>query len=782
MIEKQTGRQVKHLRTDNGLEFCSNEFNTLCRTEGIVRHYTVRHNPQQNGVAERMNRTLMEKVRCMRLNAGLPMSFWAETAAYACHLVNRSPSTAIDKKTPQEVWTGSPASYSDLKIFGCPAYAHVDNGKLEPRSVKCVFIGFKQGVKGYKLWCPETSKVVISRDVVFDETSMFQGSPSSTPSEGNQQKSSIQVELEIGLKPTPEQTLEHIPVSMNGGCSSEAPPQHSIAENRPRRDIRRPQRYAEADLVAYALNVAEEIDSEEEPATYSEAVTCENSGMWMIAMQEEMESLHKNATWDLVKLPKSKKAVRCKWVYKRKEGTLGVEEARYKARLVAKGYSQTPGVDFTDVFSPVVKHSSIRALLGIVALHDLELEQLDVKTAFLHGELEEDIYMQQPEGFVALGKEDYVCQLKKSLYGLKQSPRQWYKKFDTFMTTHDFRRSSYDSCVYFRVCDDGSFVYLLLYVDDMLIAAKDQKEVRKVKAQLSSEFEMKDLGAAKKMLGMEILRDRSAGKLYMSQKRYIEKVLRRFNMQSAKPVSTPLAAHFRLSSALSPQSDSDDDYMSRVPYSSAVGSLMYAMVCSRPDLAYAVSVVSRYMANPGKEHWKAVQWILRYLCGSTDVCLQFGKSRDGVVGYVDSDYAGDLDKRRSLSGYIFCVGGCAISWKAMLQATVALSTTEAEYMAITEACKEAIWMKGLFGELSEDLQISTIFCDSQSAIFLTKDQMFHERTKHIDVRYHFVRDVIARGDVVVSKVSTHNNPADMMTKSLPITKFEHCLNLVGLHC
>ncbi|KAG8500752.1 hypothetical protein CXB51_002776 [Gossypium anomalum] len=557
-------------------------------------------------------------------------------------------------------------------------------------------------------------------------------------------------------------------------------PQYSIAKNRTKREIKPPKKYAEADLVAYALNVAEDIDANQEPSNYSEAISCEDSEKWMFAMQEEMESLHKNKTWDLVKLPKGKKTVLCKWVFKKKEGTPGVEEPKYKARLVAKGYSQVPGVDFTDVFSPVVKHSSIRALLGIVAMHDLELEQLDVKTAFLHGELEEDIYMQQPEGFTVSEKEDYVCLLKKSLYGLKQSPRQWYKRFDSFMTSHDFKRSSFDSCVYFKKNNDGSFVYLLLYVDDMLIVAKDKGEIRKVKAQLSEEFEMKDLGPAKKILGMEILRDRKTSKLYLSQKGYIEKLLCRFNMRSAKPVSTPLAAHFRLSSALSPQSDDEIEYMSHVPYSSAVGSLMYAMVCSRPDLSYAVSAVSRYMANPGKEHWKAVQWILKYLRGTTDVCLQFGRTEDGVIGYVDADFAGDLDRRRSLTGYVFTIGGCAISWKATLQTTVALSTTEAEYMAITEACKEAIWLKGLFSELNEDLQISTVFCDSQSAIFLTKDQMFHERTKHIDVRYHFVRDIIARGDIVVSKISTHENPADMMTKSLPITKFEHCLDLAGV--
>ncbi|KAG8481529.1 hypothetical protein CXB51_026324 [Gossypium anomalum] len=660
--EKRENR--KYLRTDNGLEFCSDEFNRLCKSEGIVRHLTVRHTPQQNGVAERMNRTIMEKVRCMLSNANLPKSFWAEAASTACFLINRSPSVAIEKKTPQEVWSGNPANYSDLKIFGCPAYAHVNNGKLEPRSIKCVILGYKAGVKGYKLWCPENRKVVISRDVVFDETAML---PNLSLKDCSNKENQKQVEHQINTESTPQ-----VSTKIDNRVASS--PQYSIAKNRTKREIKPPKKYAEADLVAYALNVAEDIDANQEPSNYSEAISCEDSEKWMFAMQEEMESLHKNKTWDLVKLPKGKKTVRCKWVFKKKEGTPGVEEPKYKARLVAKGYSQVPGVDFTDVFSPVVKHSSIRALLGIVAMHDLELEQLDVKTAFLHGELEEDIYMQQPEGFTVSEKEDYVCLLKKSLYGLKQSPRQWYK------------------------------------------SSKRQRRDKKGQSPT------------------------------------------KFNMRSAKPVSTPLAAHFRLSSALSPQSDDEIEYMSHVPYSSAVGSLMYAMVCSRPDLSYAVSAVSRYMAIP------------------------FGRTEDGVIGYVDADFAGDLDRRRSLTGYVFTIGGCAISWKATLQTTVALSTTEAEYMAITEACKEAIWLKGLFSELNEDLQISTVFCDSQSAIFLTKDQMFHERTKHIDVRYHFVRDIIARGDIVVSKISTHENPADMMTKSLPITKFKHCLDLVGVHC
>ena len=787
LIEKQTGKHIKRLRTDNGLEFCGSEFNDFCKNEGIARHRTVRMTPQQNGVAERMNRTLLERARCMISNAGLTLDFWAEAIATACYIVNRAPCAPLDFKTPEEIWSGNPADYSNLRIFGCPAYMHVNEGKLEPRAKKCIFLGYASGVKGYRLYCPDPNspKFVISRDVTFDETSMLYSrnescNPYNLEKGGSEQSN---VELEIDTSDSSQNSS-----TRGTGRENEIDPalfedereeqEYSIARDRPRREIRLPQRYV--DVASYALTVAQETGGDGEPSTYLEAIQSAHSDKWVVAMNEEMESLHKNGTWTLVQPPKGKKIVGCKWVFKKKEVASGVEDARYKARLVAKGFSQVQGVDFNDVFSPVVKHSSIRVLLALVTMYDLELEQLDVKTAFLHGELDEKIYMKQPEGFEVEGKEDQVCLLKKSLYGLKQSPRQWYKRFDSFMLGHGFSRSKYDSCVYFRKLNDGSFTYLLLYVDDMLIAAKNLAEIHQLKALLSGEFEMKDLGAAKKILGMEIRRDRGVGKLFLTQENYLKKVLERFGMHDAKSVSTPLASHFRLSAAQSPTSKEEENYMARVPYSRAVGSIMYAMVCTRPDISQAVSVVSRYMANPGKEHWQAVKWILRYLKGTLNTCLEFGRNDNTLVGFVDSDYAGDLDKRRSLTGYVFCIGGCAISWKATLQHVVALSTTEAEYMAVTEAIKETLWLRGLFGELTLQQGVTTIFCDSQSAIHLTKDQMYHERTKHIDVKYHFIRDVIADKKVLVQKINTKDNPADMFTKALPVYKFKQCLDLIGL--
>ena len=259
---------MKRLRTDNGLEFCLDKFNSFCQTEGIVRHLTVPGTPQQNGVAEHMNRTLMEKVRCLLSNSGLPKSFWAEAAVTACFLVNRSPSTAIDKKTPEEVWSSSPPNYSDLRIFGCPAYAHVDNGKLEPRSRKCIFLGYMSGVKSYKLWCPELSKIIVSCNVIFDETPILcNQSPRDKCNESvHQQDTDIKVEFpfreESTLKATSDEGTEMIEVE------EATTPQYSITRDRPRRPIKPPQRFAEADMVAYALNVAEDIDAGEEPSTY----------------------------------------------------------------------------------------------------------------------------------------------------------------------------------------------------------------------------------------------------------------------------------------------------------------------------------------------------------------------------------------------------------------------------------------------------------------------------------------------------------------------------------
>jgi hypothetical protein len=309
---------------------------------------------------------------------------------------------------------------------------------------------------------------------------------------------------------------------------------------------------------------------------------------------------------------------------------------------------------------------------------------------------------------------------------------------------------------------------------------KDIKKIDRLKQELGKSFAMKDLGPAKQILGMEITRDRSSRKLWLSQERYIEKVLERFNMNAAKPVSTPLDGHFKLSDKQCPKTKAEVEEMRKIPYASAVGSLMYAMVCTRPDIAYAVGVVSRYLANPGKEHWAAVKWILRYLRGSSRLSLCYGDGKPVLEGYTDADMAGDIDSRKSTSGFMFTFAGGAVSWQSKLQKVVALSTTEAEYIAVTEACKEMLWMKRFLQELSLKQEEHVVYCDSQSAIHLSKNPSQHSKSKHIEIRYHWIRDTLEQKVLQLEKVHTDDNGSDMMTKALLKGKFEVCRNLAGL--
>lgn len=697
-------------------------------------------------------------------------------------------------------------------------YIHADQGKLEPRALKGVFIGYPPGVKGYKVWLIEQKQCVISRNVQFQEQTMFKDIDKPVIQAVDQpvEQASTKVELVLdkgkgklasdvavksdevgsstgggagGEKDKPEELGSDSETDEDEGTSVEEAGtdlvRYQLARDRKRRVIIPPSRYKNApppdhltedSEVAFALAVFEDIDVEE-PKDYYEAIRSADKKQWKAVAVDEMNSLEKNETWDVVDRPKDRKVIGCRWIFKIKPGVPGGEPKRYKGRVVSKGYSQREGIDYQEVFSLVVRHIFIRIMLSLVVHEDLELEQMDVKTAFLHGSLEEEIFMEQPDGFEQ-GGEDKVCLLKKSLYGLKQSPRQWNKRFDKFMRDQEFTRSTQDQCVYIKEVAENRFVYLLLYVDDMLLAAKGMDEITKLKKLLSSEFDMKDLGSARRILGMDIFRNREAGTLQLSQSEYLQKVLKKFNMVDCKSSNTPVGAHFKLSAI---EDASEMLNPEEIPYSSAVGSVMYAMVGSRPDLAYGVGLVSRYMSRPGELHWEAIKWLLRYIKGASKVCLTYTKGKEfAIEGFSDSDYAADLDRRRSISGYVFRVGGNTVSWRSCLQPIVALCTTEAEYIALTEAVKEGIWISGLLEELGYKQKKFSVWCDSQSAICLSKNKVYHERTKHFASKYHFIRDWVESGEVEVPKIPSSRNPADMLTKVIPVTKFNEALRLLNV--
>ncbi|GJW02681.1 retrovirus-related pol polyprotein from transposon TNT 1-94 [Tanacetum coccineum] len=467
--------------------------------------------PQQNGLAERMNMTLLNKVSSLLIQSGLPDSFWAEATVTAAYLINRSPSTALEKKTPMDLWSGHPANYEMLRIFSCVAYSHVSQGKLKPRVIKCIFLGYPEGVKGYRLWGLDDvkPKIIISRDVVFNESLMYKDTLEGAGAADSWKEVKFEVELQGSkVEPTVDPHTGENP--RNEDEEQDKEPQQQNLDNcvlvrdRAKRTATIPARYRDEGNVSLSR-----------PSGSKEAINSSEKEEWVRAMKEDMSSLKKNHTWELVDQPPGQKLISCKWLYKIKEGIEGVQKPRYKARVVARGFIQRAGIDYNEVFLHVVRHTSIRVILSLTACEDYELEQLDVKTAFLHGNLEETIYMRQPPGFEE-GTGNKVCLLKKSLYGLKQSPRQWYKWFDVYMISNGFSRSNYDSCVYFKEFAPGMYIYLLLYVDDMLIACKSKSEIEYTKGLLRKEFDMKELGPARKILGMEIVRDRGSRTLKVS--------------------------------------------------------------------------------------------------------------------------------------------------------------------------------------------------------------------------------------------------------------------------
>lgn len=439
----------------------------------------------------------------------------------------------------------------------------------------------------------------------------------------------------------------------------------------------------------------------EEPSTYQEAISSDDANNWRLAMQDEYDSLIKNNTWILTQLPPGRKVIKNKWVFKlKREQDNSVQ--RYKARLVAKGFTQRQGVDYDETYSPVVKYDSLRIVLSIAAAEDLEISQLDVKTAFLYGDLNEEIYIEQPQGFIQTGKEADVCRLLKSLYGLKQASRSWNQKLDGFLIEYGLIRSSADPCVYF-LNDGEGLTIVAIWVDDGLICSHHQSRIDDIVQQLNSKFEITS-GPATFFVGLQILRDRSQRRLFLSQSHYIKQMLHKFGMENCKPKGIPADPHGRLTALMSPSDEEEIKKMESIPYREAVGSLMYAMVTTRPDIAYAVSQVAQFAQNPGQAHWEGVKRIFSYLAGTTHHGISFSGSmeKNSLLAYTDSDYAGDVDNRKSTTGYVIMLNNGPSAWCSKRQQCTTLSTTEAEYVAACESAKELVWLRSLLKDIGSE--------------------------------------------------------------------------------
>ena len=490
------------------------------------------------------------------------------------------------------------------------------------------------------------------------------------------------------------------------------------------------------------------------PVTYEEAMQSDERALWKEAMNDEIKSLHENNTWELVNLPSGVKAIGSRWVMRVKLRADG-EIERYKARLVAKGYNQKEGIDYNETFSPVACFDTIRSVLSVTANEGLSLAQFDVKTAFLNGDLEEDIYMIQPDGYS--DGTPKVCKLKKSLYGLKQSPRCWNKRFVNFMSSVGLIESNADPCLFVRKTKTSKLI-VVIYVDDGLVTGTDETEIEEFLNGLKTEFKI-TVSTAQQYLGIQIVVTPD-GSILLHQEAYARKILEKFGMAEAKPVQTPLDKDNT--------NETNAPLQHAVPYREAIGSLMFLATVTRPDLAFAVSVVARSMEQPTENDWRKVKRIFRYIKGTISLGIKYGpKGKPAVLDmYSDSDYASETSSRKSTSGLICKFAGGAITWTSKLQQCVASSTTEAEFVAASEAAREVIWLARLFDDLTVLTKVPTLHIDNQSAIKLIKNSEFHYKTKHIDIRYCFTREKFREGKLEIDYVCTDVQIADIFTKAL----------------
>ena len=831
---------VTFLRCDGGKEFGSQAMKELL--EGVQVETTAPYAHQMNGLVERANLTVESDARALLTHCGLPKTFWRDAVAHAVYTYNRRPHSFFkDGSSPMKMWYGTVPCLEHLKVFGCDAYARIppeispNSAKFSETAERCIHLGRTEDDMGYRLLRLSDRQVVTRVHVLFNEvsfthvhkligkdqlvdlsntdpvpeTTVFdtpdgplaidgpigpgdQDSTSDYEGSESQDESDSDIALEA---------FDHEDIDVNDVPDS-APPSPSTPDveteletplvtspsleaagtapvlrrsSRARRPTtewwKAPSSALSADLVlASHISV---------PQNVLEALTSPYAEEWQEAIDREFGSLMENNTWELVPLPPDRKLVGSKWVFKIKQNADGTID-KFKARLVAQGFSQREGIDYHETFAPVINYTALRVFFTLCAAWDYNITHLDYSTAFLNGVLNEPIYMRQPPGFESTTHPNYACRLRRTLYGLKQSPREWNKVLHSALDQNGFQALVSTPCLYAKAVNGGK-IMIAVFVDDVLVgydSALHSSAMSDLVADLSRRHKLTDLGEVSHFLGMAVQRDRPKRLVTLSQSQYAKEILTRFNLESAKPRTTPLPAGLKLVKA------APNDTNANAPYCEAVGCLMYLAHCTRPDLAQATATLSRYMSHPTEEHWRYVKQTLRYLLGTLDRGLTLGgywyNAKEeppsiSLSAFSDSDWATCPSTRRSCTGYLIQLPRrSTISWRSRLQPTVATSTSEAEYMALSDLAHETIWLRNLLTELDVVQSGPTnIWADNQGANAHSKDPKNHSRMKHIDTRYHFIREKQRHGFLLVNYIPSKDNPADLFTKPLGPTQFEH---------
>ncbi|MBW0558206.1 hypothetical protein O181_097921 [Austropuccinia psidii MF-1] len=795
LLENLHDRKIKKIVTDGGGEFVNQRFKDLANTCGFTHIVAPPYTPEYNGFAERANRTILDKARCLLLNSNIPNQYWAEAVNTATFLTNIIPTPSRNNYSTHYLWLKVPPKIRKIRTFGCKVVFAIPKQKrtwkLGPVGEIGILLGFEN--EAYRILKISDKKVYSSRHVVFFEKEF--------PSLSDNKKSDLSfsypswddwseshedqfvVCLESLGKEENESTHEVIDDkteveerNMEDESNSDedlSPARKRIKVIGPRHPTLINSEIREENILPYPRRPVA-LNTQNDPLSYNQAVNSPYSHLWVKAIKKELQSMWDLKVWEEIPIQDTFKLIGTTWVFKTKTDDQH-RVVEYKAQLCAQGFSQTQGADFSKTFAPTGRLNSLRTLISFAVSKNLLFEQLDIKSAFLNAPLEEEVYLTIPQGLDS-DKKHRCLKLKKAIYGLKQAPLAWYRRLSSWLLSIGFKISKSDACVFFSEGKDP--IWLFLHVDDIGIFGKN---LSNFKEKIEREFQTKILGKADLMLGIKITHDTNS--ITLSQSHYIDSLLDLYGMKNCKPVGTPLIPNSHLNSASQEERSAFEKL--EVNYHSAVGSLSYVSSATRPDLSYPVSALSQFLEKPGIEHWNAFLHVLKYLKGTQDVGLTYtGNNSEAPVAYSDADWGNCRLTRRSVTGYLVKIFNNLVVWKTRKQPTVSLSSAEAKYKSLTDLGSELIWFKQFCREVNifDENNAIIVHEDNQGCIDTSNSDSNTNarRMKHIDIQLHFIREMIEDKKIKLVYTPSSNMLADFLTKSVSRPALKRALQSLKL--
>ncbi|KAJ9556751.1 LOW QUALITY PROTEIN: hypothetical protein OSB04_011365 [Centaurea solstitialis] len=772
------GRRVRKIRSDNGTEFRNAKLQSFLEEVGITHNFSAVRTPQQNGVVERKNRTLVEAARSMMAHSGVPQQFWAEAVSTACYTQNRTLIVKRTGKTSNESNLPAPTGSTTTTVTS-DAFVTEPSSSTSTHSVTPESATPPSEVSSAASPAPDQEQTPHPVLTPIPEEAPL-------PSPSTAQRSYAQVVREPRLEAAPRinqaegsssGNLEEILAVQDENDASNNRQAHVThphtrrwtKDHPPSQIIGSPSQPVTTRSAKHTENLIlfGGFLSDFEPSDVWQALTDPD---WVIAMQDELAEFERNKVWRLVERPWGKTIIGLKWILRNKtdENNLII---RNKARLVAKGYRQQEGIDYDETYAPVARIEAIRIFLAYAAHKNMTVYQMDVKCAFLNGVLQEEVYVEQPEGFVDSRFPNHVYILDKALYGLKQAPRAWYETLTDYLLGVGYKKGTIDPTLFLKR-SGKDLIIVQIYVDDIIFASTKPEMCQEFENTMKSQFKMSMMGELTFFLGLQV-RQRPDG-IFINQAKYVQDLLKRFDFGGSNSAATPMPRNFQLSA------DTSGKPVDQKTYRAIIGSLLY-LTASRPDIVFSTGVCARYQCDPRDSHLSAVKRILRYLKGTPDFGLWYPKdSGFELIAYTDSDHAGCKLNRKSTSGACQFLGDKLVSWSSRKQNCVSLSTAEAEYVAAACCCSQVLWMKTQLADFGYTMHRIPIYCDSKSAIQITANPVQHSRTKHIDIRYHFIKDHVEKGNIELYFVESDYQLVDLFTKPFDEKRHFFLLSKLGM--